>query len=444
MVSTTNTSLVVSADEVFDEMTMNKFLKRECTVDEYYAYYTSTVSNKDWSERYTIGLFVFGLQSEIGKRVEMFNPKSLSDAYYLALLQERTNNLMKGKTKASFFHTSCVKDSREVMDEVDGKKFVENGFKLNKIDESQVSVHCRNDSIMDFDKVCEEDEVKSSGVVINNFGLKVLDITCEEKVEGIGMKSKGSVELDGKNMEMDGKCLEDIDKSVNKDDKIEENRNKIGIKSRELAELDDKNMEAFLNDVKIDSKGWVDCDSSCDESELESIVSCKVDVDGVVNCEEDGKDNKVKSSEVITNNFRLKENRKLCGVDMKVDVSRNGAESVVMDVGEFLNGEDENLVCKSNVGSLVVGHDSNIFEVDKKSGTISVYDSSVHDFSKRVLTCDDMFYKKWNLKDLSEVIDTTKDSKILVELSKEEDKDNHSLVGNFIVDSGAEKNGGVT
>ncbi|GJU26185.1 hypothetical protein Tco_1164806 [Tanacetum coccineum] len=88
-------------------------------------------------------------------------------------------------------------------------------------------------------------------------------------------------------------------------------------------------------------------------------------------------------------------------------------ESVVMDVGEFLNGEDGNLVCKSNVGSLVVGHDSNIFEVDKKS-------------------------------DLSEVIDTTKDSKILVELSKEEDKDNHSLVGNFIVDSGAEKNGGVT
>ncbi|GJU26183.1 hypothetical protein Tco_1164804 [Tanacetum coccineum] len=51
------------------------------------------------------------------------------------------------------------------------------------------------------------------------------------------------------------------------------------------------------------------------------------------------------------------ENRKLCGVDMKVDVSRNGAESVVMD-----------------------------------------------------------------------------DSKILVELSKEEDKDNHSLVGNFIVE----------
>ncbi|GKE05685.1 hypothetical protein Tco_1397703, partial [Tanacetum coccineum] len=122
--------------------------------------------------------------------------------------------------------------------------------------------------------------------------------------------------------------------------------------------------------------------------------------------------------------------------DMKEDVSKNEAESVVMDVGEFLNGEDENLVCKSNVGSLVVGHESNIFEVDEESGTLSVYDSSVHDFSKRVLTCDDMFYKKWNLKDLSEVIDTTKDSKALLELSKEVDQDNHGLEGNFMGDSG--------
>ncbi|GJZ24365.1 retrotransposable element Tf2 [Tanacetum coccineum] len=191
--------------------------------------------------------------------------------------------------------------------------------------------------------------------------------------------------------------------------------------------------EAFSNDITIDSKGWVAGESSCDESELELIVSCKVDVDGMVNCEEDGKDNEVKSSEVITNNFRLKENR---NDDMKEDVSKNGAESVVMDVGEFLNGEDENLVCKSNVGSLVVGHESNIFEVDEESGTLSVYDSSVHDFSKRVLTCDDMFYKKWNLKDLSEVIDTTKDSKALLELSKEVDQDNHGLEGNFMGDSG--------
>ncbi|GJT86979.1 hypothetical protein Tco_1068696 [Tanacetum coccineum] len=44
----------------------------------------------------------------------------------------------------------------------------------------------------------KDNEVKSSGVVINNFGLKVLDILCEEKVERRGMKSKELVESDDK------------------------------------------------------------------------------------------------------------------------------------------------------------------------------------------------------------------------------------------------------
>ncbi|GKA55936.1 hypothetical protein Tco_0755008, partial [Tanacetum coccineum] len=356
MVSTTNTSLVVSADEVFDEMTMNKFLKRECTVDEYYAYYTSTVSNKDWSERYTIGLFVFGLQSEIGKRVEMYNPNSLLDAYHLARWQETMNDIMRKNSSTSLSSSS-------------------------KIDQSKAE---KGDTVeLEFCGDGKGNKGQSSGEEINKFGVKFLEVPREEHVEERGMKSKGSNELDDKNMD------------------------KVSLDSSKDADTG----EAFSNDIKIDSKGWVAGDSSCDESELESIVSCKVDVDGMVNCEEDGKDN-------------------------EADVSKNGAEYVVMDVGEFLNGKDENLVCKSNVGSLVVGHESNIFEVDKESGTISVYDSSVHDFSKRVLTCDDMFYKNWNLKDLTEVIDTTKDSNVLLELSKEVDQDNHGLEGNFMGDSG--------
>ncbi|GJU26184.1 hypothetical protein Tco_1164805 [Tanacetum coccineum] len=217
MVSTTNTSLLVSADEVFDEMTMNKFLKRECTVDEYYAYYTSTVSNKDWSERHNIGLFVFGLQTEIGKRVEMYNPKSILDAYHLARWQETMNDIMRKNSSTSLSSSS-------------------------KIDQSKAE---KGDTVeLEFCGDGKGNKGQSSGEEINKFGVKFLEVPREEHVEERGMKSKGS-----------------------------------------WTELDDKNMEAFLNDVKIDSKGWVDCDSSCDESELESIVSCNVDVDGVVNCE---------------------------------------------------------------------------------------------------------------------------------------------------------------
>ncbi|GKA96891.1 hypothetical protein Tco_0818986 [Tanacetum coccineum] len=56
------------------------------------------------------------------------------------------------------------------------REFVENGFKLNKIDESQVGVLCLEDSIMDFDKVCEE-AMKSSELELN--------VSCKVDVDGM-------------------------------------------------------------------------------------------------------------------------------------------------------------------------------------------------------------------------------------------------------------------
>nr|GEW36938.1 putative mitochondrial protein [Tanacetum cinerariifolium] len=221
-------------------------------VDEYYAYFTSSISNKDWNEWYHSGLFVFGLQSKIRKSVEMFNPKSLLDAYHLAKWQESMNDIMRKNSNTSLSSSSKIDHSKEVK-------------------EYYIELEFRGDG--------KGNEAQSSGEEINKFGVKVLKVPYEETVEGIGMKSKGSVELDGKNMEMDGKCLKDIDDFVNKEDKIEENKNEIGIKSRELV---DKNMnkvsldiskdadtgETFSNDIKIDSNDWVACDSNCEESEI--------------------------------------------------------------------------------------------------------------------------------------------------------------------------------
>ncbi|GJY66510.1 transcription factor PIF1 [Tanacetum coccineum] len=118
MMFTRDTSLDVGVDKVFDELSVNKFLKRRCTVKEYYDEFTSSFSNQDLDEGYLIDLFVFGLQPEIEERVKWFKPRSFLDAYALAMV-----------------------------DEIDGEKFVENGFKLDKID----------DSIVDSDKVCEEE-----------------------------------------------------------------------------------------------------------------------------------------------------------------------------------------------------------------------------------------------------------------------------------------------
>nr|GEU65095.1 hypothetical protein [Tanacetum cinerariifolium] len=76
---------------------------------------------------------------------------------------------------------------REVIDEFDGKKFVENGFKLNKIDESQVVGVDRMEN-------CEEDgedhEIESSEVVDNNIDLKILVEVRKERDKDEGISSK--------------------------------------------------------------------------------------------------------------------------------------------------------------------------------------------------------------------------------------------------------------
>ncbi|GKE60219.1 hypothetical protein Tco_1510586, partial [Tanacetum coccineum] len=150
---------------------------------------------------YLIDLFIWGLHPEIKENFHLFKPRSLSDACSLANLQETTNNLLKKKVSSSSLHLYVVKDSSEamnedfglvsidvvskedvkskeikpndsrkvgdnesLMDEADGKKFVENGFRLRNSDDTQGS--------------SEEDgkgrKIDLSRVVNNNIDLKNL------------------------------------------------------------------------------------------------------------------------------------------------------------------------------------------------------------------------------------------------------------------------------
>ncbi|GJX65939.1 hypothetical protein Tco_0300282, partial [Tanacetum coccineum] len=184
----------------------------------------------------------------------MYNPKSLLDAYHVAKWQESMNDIIRKNSSTSLSSSSKIDHSKA---------------------EKEVNV---------------ELEFHSDG---------------KEHVEGIRMKSKGSNELDDKNMD------------------------KVSLDSSK----DTDTGEAFLNDIKIDSKGWVDYDSSCDESELESIMSCKVDVEGVVNCEGDRKDHEFGSTEVVDNNIDLKN---------LVEVSKEG------DKDEEMSSKDLSRVVDNN------------------------------------------------------------------------------------------------
>ncbi|GJT17405.1 hypothetical protein Tco_0876111 [Tanacetum coccineum] len=205
--------------------------------------------------------------------------KSLSNAYHLARLQETTNNLMKGMTKASFFHNFCVKDSREVMDEVDGKKFVENGFKLIQIEEKarksselESNMSCKVD--VDGMANCEEDgedhEIKSSEVVNNNIDLKNL---VEVIYKLISIDSREVMD------EFDGKKFV---KNRFKLNKIDESQVDVHCLEESIMYFDKEDYEIESSEVvdnNIDSKNLVEVSKEGDKDEEMSSKDLSRDED---------------------------------------------------------------------------------------------------------------------------------------------------------------------
>ncbi|GKA78692.1 hypothetical protein Tco_0785229 [Tanacetum coccineum] len=153
------------AHKVFAEMSMNKFLKRKCTVDEYYDAFNSSFSNKGLDEWYLIDLFIFALQPEIEKRFEMFKPNSLSDAYHLAKYSSEVVNNNVGLK-------ALVELSKERVDKIASTNLSEvkdNGLKENK--------HIGLDG---FDELWEQMVDDSSGIEKDTDCVMVLDDDCKK------------------------------------------------------------------------------------------------------------------------------------------------------------------------------------------------------------------------------------------------------------------------
>nr|GEV12490.1 RNA-directed DNA polymerase, eukaryota, reverse transcriptase zinc-binding domain protein [Tanacetum cinerariifolium] len=165
--STRNTSLDVSVDEVFDEMPMNKFLGRKCIAGEYYGALNSSFSNKGLDEWYLVDLFIFGLQPELGNIVRLFKPKSISIAYCLALLDEVSemnvdNELVDNVTVETVEESFTVENRL-----VDNVRCDEAELEVSKMDENSYSKEVEKESIesVGYEECFKENvNVKGSGV----------------------------------------------------------------------------------------------------------------------------------------------------------------------------------------------------------------------------------------------------------------------------------------
>lgn len=137
-------------------MSMNKFLEKYGTVKEYFVSFNTLFSKKGFYEWYLVDLFICGLPPDIEKGVSMFKPKTLSDAYTLAKLQESTHNFMIKKSNRPLLYSSKFDDSKEVVKTNMGSMDLDGSCK-----EDVKSKKIKHIVLNGFDELCK-DEVKSS------------------------------------------------------------------------------------------------------------------------------------------------------------------------------------------------------------------------------------------------------------------------------------------
>ncbi|GJY50756.1 presenilin-like protein [Tanacetum coccineum] len=276
MVFTRDTSLDVGVDKVFDELSVNKFLKRRCTVKEYYDAFTSSFNNQGLDEGYLIDLFVFGLQPEIEKRLKWVKPRSLSDAYSLAKLEETIHDLLKTKISSSSLHLSEAKDYSEVRNENFGLEGIDGVCEAAGKNRELESNESR---IVDVKGVvnCEDGKghgSESSGVVDNNIDLH------NHGEEGIGNKEV-RVLVDfgcgesGKNMICSDRNKEVMDVVNEFQGSVKEGENGL---ETVIDKLVSKNGESLSPDKKLDA--CIEDQFMNYEKHTESLVRNRKECDG--------------------------------------------------------------------------------------------------------------------------------------------------------------------
>ena len=89
------------AYKVFDEMPSGNFLRQEGTVREYYDLFVPFANRAGWNDLWSVSMFIWGLHPEIKKNVTLFKPKTLYDAYCLAINEEAVRAIKKPKQEGS-------------------------------------------------------------------------------------------------------------------------------------------------------------------------------------------------------------------------------------------------------------------------------------------------------------------------------------------------------
>nr|GEU90922.1 chloroplast protease [Tanacetum cinerariifolium] len=229
------------AYKVFTERSMNEFLKVYGNVKEYYESFDSRYSNIILEQWYLVEVFICGLPWELGNNIRVYKPNSLSIAYCLALLEEISYNFTKNISMKLNESNEEEKDSDGLLVLNDDCKETES--RVSRIDgDNELLVNVTVETVEESfegqnrlidDVRCDEAELKVSKMDDNNNSKEVEKESvesvgykecCEENVEGLGIKTKESVD--------NNECLKKIVKEITRGNKIADH--KIGTENVRL------------------------------------------------------------------------------------------------------------------------------------------------------------------------------------------------------------------
>nr|GEV74905.1 hypothetical protein [Tanacetum cinerariifolium] len=192
----------IDALKVLDEMSSIKFLKQDGSVQEYYDACVYSAKRFGWNDVFYVSIFINRLQPEIKEKIKIFKPKTLYDAYCVAILQESTNEFLRKCGSKNVDSNTLVLDVSDCLDS-EGIEIV------NTIE--------KNDGKQDIGNDIEEEEVMelndASGEIdisIGLMGIRLMD--CDDKVcYNAGkeyVKVKGIQSKNSKGDDGNKKCLQ--------------------------------------------------------------------------------------------------------------------------------------------------------------------------------------------------------------------------------------------
>ncbi|GKD94637.1 hypothetical protein Tco_1374474 [Tanacetum coccineum] len=109
-------------------------VKYDKTAKEYQDLFHTLLCRVDVSEDHALNLYLGGLPTELEMSVQMFKPKTLSDAYCLTNLQEATLEAIKKKNKPLGGHTG----SRFALSEELEEEFQDAKEKLGDVENEEL------------------------------------------------------------------------------------------------------------------------------------------------------------------------------------------------------------------------------------------------------------------------------------------------------------------